>query len=87
MLVLTHTIGSVVHIGDDITLKIISINKNKIKVGYDAPKEVNILRDEVKQRQDKKYIECLACSGKGTTKYNGLCLDCEGTGRVQNGND
>lgn len=54
MLVLTHTIGSVVHIGDDIVLKIISINKNKIKVGYSAPESVSILRDEVKQRQDAK---------------------------------
>lgn len=52
MLVLTHTIGSVVHIGDDITLKIISINKNKIKVGYSAPENITILRDEVKQRNE-----------------------------------
>lgn len=54
MLVLTHITGSVIHIGDDVTLKIISINKNKIKVGYFAPKNVTILRDEVKQRQENE---------------------------------
>lgn len=56
MLVLTHTIGSLVHIGDDIKLRVISINKNKIKIGYEAPNDVTILRDEVKQRQGKPDI-------------------------------
>lgn len=50
MLVLTHIVGSVVRIGDDIVLKVISINGNKIKIGYSAPESVSILRDEAKQR-------------------------------------
>lgn len=54
MLVLTHEEGSLVHIGESIKLKVISITGKKIKIGYTAPKNISILRDEVKQRKENE---------------------------------
>lgn len=47
MLVLSRKSGQKLLIGDNIIITIIGINGNQVKVGIDAPKEINILRDEV----------------------------------------
>lgn len=47
MLVLTRKVGESVKIGDDIELKVLSIDGEQIKLGIDAPKEIAIHRKEV----------------------------------------
>ena len=47
MLVLARKEGESIMIGDDIKLKVISIDKNSVKLGIDAPNEVTILREEL----------------------------------------
>ncbi|AIF68056.1 carbon storage regulator CsrA [Terribacillus saccharophilus] len=47
MLVLTRKVGESVKIGDDIELKVLSIDGEQIKIGIDAPKEIAIHRKEV----------------------------------------
>lgn len=57
MLILSRRAGEVIHIGDSIKLTILSAHsesgKLQVRVGIDAPKEVVILREEVKQRNEQ----------------------------------
>jgi len=47
MLVLSRKIDESIVIGDDITIKIISVEKGVVKLGIDAPKNVSIIRNEL----------------------------------------
>lgn len=51
MLILTRHVGQSVYIGDDITVKITAIiNGNNIEVGIEAPKDIRIHREEIKNK-------------------------------------
>ena len=60
MLVVSRKIGEELKVGDDIIVKIIDIDKNQVKIGIDAPRNVMILRMElVKEitKQNKLSIQ------------------------------
>ena len=50
MLVLTREIGETFSIGDDITVQILGITGNQVRLGIDAPQHVKIHRSEVYKR-------------------------------------
>ncbi|WP_191557264.1 carbon storage regulator CsrA [Metabacillus idriensis] len=47
MLVLTRKTGEAIQIGDDIEISVISIAGDQVKIGIDAPKNVDIHRKEI----------------------------------------
>jgi carbon storage regulator len=47
MLVLARKVDEAIVIGDDIVIKVISVENGVVKLGIDAPKDVSILRDEL----------------------------------------
>ena len=47
MLILSRKIDEKIKIGDDITLTIIEIRGDQVKVGVEAPKNVKVFRQEV----------------------------------------
>ena len=47
MLILTRRIGETLFIGDDITIKVVSINGNQVRIGIDAPLDVQVMRSEL----------------------------------------
>jgi carbon storage regulator CsrA len=47
MLVLSRKLDESIIIGDDIKVKIISIEKGIVKLGIDAPKNISIVRNEL----------------------------------------
>ncbi len=47
MLVLARKSDESIVIGDDITIKVISIDKGVVKLGIEAPKDVSIIRNEL----------------------------------------
>lgn len=47
MLVLARKLDETIIIDDNITVKIISIDKGVVKLGIDAPKEISIIRNEL----------------------------------------
>ena len=51
MLVLTRKAGQVLHIGEDIALTIIDIAGGSVRIGIDAPRYVQIVREEAKTDQ------------------------------------
>lgn len=47
MLVLARKLDESIVIGDDIVVKIISIDKGVVKLGIDAPEKISIMRSEL----------------------------------------
>jgi carbon storage regulator len=57
MLVLTRKIDEEIKIGSDVSIRILSISENQIKIGIDAPKSVQIYRGEIYEKVKKTIIE------------------------------
>ncbi len=49
MLVLSRKPGEKIHIGNLVTITIVRIGPNTVRLGIDAPREMNIVRDELHQ--------------------------------------
>ena len=47
MLVLTRKKSEMIHIGDNIVVKVISTGRGKVKIGIEAPGEVRVMRAEM----------------------------------------
>lgn len=57
MLILTRKIGEGVVLNENITVRIIEISKGVVKLGFDAPKDMLILREELEQAIKETNIE------------------------------
>lgn len=47
MLILTRKIGEIIRIGDDITVRVLGLRGGQVSLGFVAPSEVRIFREEV----------------------------------------
>ena len=61
MLILTRRIGETVMIGDKVTVTVLSVNGNQVRIGVNAPKEVEVHREEVYERVQAER----AAAGRG----------------------
>lgn len=50
MLILTRRIGESVMIGDDVSITVLAVKGNQVRVGIDAPRHIAVHREEVYER-------------------------------------
>lgn len=80
MLVISRKAGQTFHIGDNIHITVTEISGDKVKIGIDAPLELNVLRDELLQtiksnvaavyKADDSAVHSLAASIKQISLQN-----------------
>ena len=54
MLILTRRVGETVVIGDDVTVTVLGVKGNQVRLGVNAPKEVAVHRQEIFERIQKE---------------------------------
>ncbi len=48
MLVLSRKVGESIFIGNDVEVQVVSISKDKVKLGFEAPKNILLIRGELR---------------------------------------
>jgi carbon storage regulator len=51
MLLLSRRTGETIQIGDDITVTVLSVKGNQVRIGINAPDDVKVLREELLDRE------------------------------------
>ena len=55
MLILTRRVGETVMIGNDVTVTILGVKGNQVRVGINAPKNVAVHREEIYERIKREH--------------------------------
>jgi len=57
MLILTRRVGETLMIGDDVSVTVLGVKGNQVRIGVNAPREVSVHREEIYERIKKENAE------------------------------
>jgi carbon storage regulator len=50
MLILTRRVGETLMIGDDVSVTVLGVKGNQVRIGVNAPRDVSVHREEIYER-------------------------------------
>lgn len=50
MLILTRRVGETLMVGDEVSITVLGVKGNQVRIGVNAPKEIAVHREEIYQR-------------------------------------
>ena len=65
MLILTRRIGETLMIGDDVSITVLGVKGNQVRIGVDAPKSISVHREEIWKRIQNEKQGASADSDEG----------------------
>lgn len=63
MLILTRRVGETLMIGDSVSVTVLGVKGNQVRIGINAPKDVAVHREEIFQRIKREHDDV---TGTGT---------------------
>jgi carbon storage regulator len=76
MLILTRRVGESLMVGDEVTITVLGVKGNQVRIGVNAPKDVGVHREEIYQRiQREKVMKLEAALKTGQTLSLDATLD------------
>ena len=67
MLVLSRKVGERVMVGDKVIVTVVRIGPNAVRLGFEAPKDMNIVRDDL-QEVPGLIVEGVSCATEQVTE-------------------
>jgi carbon storage regulator len=57
MLILTRRVGETLMIGDEVTVTVLGVKGNQVRIGVNAPRDVTVHREEIYERIKREQAD------------------------------
>jgi len=57
LLILTRRVNESLRVGEDVTVTVVAVKGNQVRIGINAPKDVEVLREEIYNRVQAEKLQ------------------------------